>query len=270
MDTRNELKNSKRIVIKIGTSSLTHPNGSLHYARMEQLARVLSDLRNSGKEVVLVSSGAIGVGAERLGCKERPKEVEMKQAAAAVGQAILMQIYEKFFSEYNQVIAQILLTKDVLEDSIKKINAQNTFNTLLKMGVIPIVNENDTVATEELQESIFGDNDTLSAMVAVLIEADLLILLSDIEGLYTQDPRDCPDAVLIDTVPEITDEIENLAGGVGSSLGTGGMITKISAAKIANNNGVNMVIANGENLTNIHRILEGEIVGTLFEKRTQE
>ncbi|NLM12461.1 MAG: glutamate 5-kinase [Epulopiscium sp.] len=266
METRNELKNCRRIVIKIGTSSLTHQNGSLHYARMEHLARVLSDLRNSGKEVVLVSSGAIGVGVERLGCQERPKEVEMKQAAAAVGQAILMQIYEKFFSEYNQVIAQILLTKDVLEDPIKKTNAQNTFNTLLKMGVIPIVNENDTVATEELQETIFGDNDTLSAMVAVLIEADLLILLSDIDGLYTKNPRDCSDAVLINTVKEITNEIESLAGGVGSNLGTGGMITKISAAKIANYNGVNMVIANGEDLTNIYKILEGEIVGTLFEK----
>lgn len=265
MDTRKKLKDSRRIVIKIGTSSLTHQNGSLHYAKMEYLARVLSDLKNEGKEVVLVSSGAIGVGSERLGCKERPKQVEMKQAAAAVGQAILMQIYEKFFGEYNQIIAQILLTKDVLEDSIKKFNAQNTFNTLLGMGVIPIVNENDTVATEELEASIFGDNDTLSAMVAVLIEADLLVLLSDIDGLYTKDPKNCSDAVLIDTVKSITDEIEGLAGGVGSNFGTGGMVTKISAARIANNNGVDMVIANGEDLTNIHKILEGEVVGTLFK-----
>ncbi|WP_058485036.1 glutamate 5-kinase [Defluviitalea phaphyphila] len=265
MDSRNKLKDSKRIVIKIGTSSLTHENGTLHYSKMEHLARILSDLKNSGKEVILVSSGAIGVGSERLGCKQRPKQIEMKQAAAAVGQAILMQIYEKFFGEYNQIIAQILLTKDVLEDNIKKTNAQNTLNTLLKMGVIPIVNENDTIATEEIQESIFGDNDTLSAMVAVLIEADLLILLSDIDGLYTEDPRNCIDAKLIDTVDNITYEIESLAGDSGSNVGTGGMITKISAAKIANKNGINMVIANGENLNNIYKILEGENVGTLFK-----
>ncbi|NLK21655.1 MAG: glutamate 5-kinase [Epulopiscium sp.] len=266
MHTRKNLKDSKRIVIKIGTSSLTHRNGTLHYAKMECLARVLSDLKNEGKEVVLVSSGAIGVGAERLGCQERPRQIEVKQAAAAVGQAILMQIYEKFFGEYNQIIAQVLLTKDVLEDSIKKTNAQNTFNTLLKMGVIPIVNENDTIATEEIQESIFGDNDTLSAMVSVLIEADLLILLSDIDGLYNKNPRDFSDAVLIDTVDGITDEIEGLAGGAGSSLGTGGMVTKISAARIANDHGVDMVIANGEDLININKVLEGEKIGTLFKK----
>lgn len=267
METRKRLKKCKRIVIKIGTSSLTYKNGKLNYAKMEYLARVLSDLKNAGKEVILVSSGAIGIGSERLGCRERPKQIEIKQAVAAVGQAILMQIYEKFFSEYNQVIAQILLTKDVLEDSVKKTNAQNTFAELLNMGVIPIVNENDTIATEEILESVFGDNDTLSAMVAVLVEADLLILLSDIDGLYTKNPKDYSDGILIDTVNCITDNIEKIAGGKGSSFGTGGMITKISAAKIANNNGIDMVIANGDDLMNIYRILAGEQVGTLFKQQ---
>lgn len=268
MDARKKLREAKRIVIKIGTSSLTHENGRIYYGKMERLARILSDLKNEGKEIVLVSSGAIGIGSERLGWTQKPKQTEMKQAAAAVGQGILMQTYEKFFNEYNQIVAQILLTKDVLEDSVKKTNAQNTFKQLLKMGVIPIVNENDTVATEEIEESVFGDNDTLSAMVSVLIDADLLIILSDIDGLYTKNPKDYDDGVLIDTVEEITKEIEELAGGKGSSFGTGGMITKICAAKIANSNGVDMVIANGDDLKNIIRILNGERIGTLFKKNT--
>ncbi|HOA82062.1 MAG TPA: glutamate 5-kinase, partial [Defluviitaleaceae bacterium] len=171
MEARKELKECNRIVIKIGTSSLTHENGKIYYGKMENLARILADLKNEGKEIILVSSGAIGIGSERLGWTQKPKQTEMKQAAAAVGQGILMQIYEKFFNEYNQIVAQILLTKDVLEDSVKKNNAQNTLRQLLKMGVIPIVNENDTVATEEIEESVFGDNDTLSAMVSVLIDA---------------------------------------------------------------------------------------------------
>ena len=228
---------------------------------MDQLARILTDLRNQGKEIVLVSSGAVAVGIDRLHLNERPKTIEMNQAAAAVGQAALMQIYEKLFGEYNQQVAQILLTKDVVKHPKRRKNTENTFCALLKMGVIPIVNENDTVAIEEIE---FGDNDTLSAMVADVIKADLLILLSDIDGLYTCDPRLDSKAQLFSIITEITPEIEAIAGGAGSDLGTGGMATKISAAKIACGTGIDMVITNAERLDNIYSILNGEILAAYF------
>ncbi|NLL70553.1 MAG: glutamate 5-kinase [Epulopiscium sp.] len=258
---RVNLKNKNRIVIKIGSSSLTHETGRLNLYKMDQLARILTDLRNQGKEIVLVSSGAIAVGVERLRLHERPKTIAIKQAAAAVGQAALMQIYEKLFGEYNQQVAQVLLTKDVVKHPRRRKNTENTFCALLKMGVIPIVNENDTVATEEIE---FGDNDTLSAAVADVIKADLLILLSDIDGLYTCDPRLDSKAQLLSVITEITPEVEAAAGGAGSSLGTGGMATKIAAAKIVGNAGIDMVIANAEKLNDLYAIINGEEVGSLF------
>ncbi|MGL4738095.1 MAG: glutamate 5-kinase [Cellulosilyticaceae bacterium] len=261
---RTQLKQCKRVVIKIGTSSLTHENGKINLAKMEKIARVLTDLTNSGKEVVLVSSGAIGVGTQRIGLTARPEALELKQATAAIGQAILMQIYEKFFGEYNQVIAQVLLTKDVIEDEIKNKNARNTLFTLLELGVIPIINENDCISTAQIEGYRFGDNDTLSATVAQLIEADLLVLLSDIEGLYTDNPKDNPDAQLIPVVEEITAEIESLGKGAGSNLGTGGMATKITAAQIATGCGAHTIIASSEDITILNQIIEGEPVGTWF------
>lgn len=261
MIKRAYIKEYQRIVVKVGSTTLTHKTGRLNLKRMEKLARVLSDLRNEGKEVILVTSGAIGVGTERLGLCERPRDVQGKQAAAAVGQAVLMQIYQNFFMEYNQKVAQILITKDVVEDPIRKRNAQNTFNTLLDMGVIPIVNENDSVSTEEIE---FSDNDTLSATVGGLIQADLLILLSDIDGLYTADPRKDPNAVMLHAINGITSEIENMAGSAGSALGTGGMATKVAAAKIAGAAKVDMIIANGEDPAVVQRLLEGEEIGTIF------
>ncbi|NMA82758.1 MAG: glutamate 5-kinase [Epulopiscium sp.] len=259
--SRINLKTKKRIVIKIGSSSLTHETGRLNLRKIDDLARILTDFKNQGKEIILVSSGAIAVGIERLQLKDRPKTIEMKQAAAAVGQGALMQIYEKFFGEYNQQVAQILLTKDVVDHPIRKRNTENTFCALLSMGVIPIVNENDTVATEEIE---FGDNDTLSAMVAEVIKADLLILLSDIDGFYTADPRLDSTAQLISVIERITPEIERAAGGVGSNIGTGGMATKISAAQIACGAGIDMVIANAAHLEDLYKILEGEAIGSLF------
>ncbi len=261
MNYRTYLKDHKRIVVKVGTTTLTHSTGRLNLKRMEKLARVLSDLRNEGREVILVSSGAIAVGTERLGLMERPRDIQGKQAAAAVGQGVLMQIYQNLFLQYNQQVAQILLTKDVVENELRKHNAQNTFFTLLGMGVIPIVNENDTVATEEIE---FSDNDTLSAMVARLVQADLLILLSDIDGLYSEDPKKNKQAKIISIVDEVTEEIERIGGGPGSALGTGGMATKIAAAKIACASGVDMIIASGEQPTIVQELLEGSQAGTLF------
>lgn len=261
---REVLKSCQKIVVKIGTSSLTHPNGKTNLAKMEKLARVLTDLNHQGKEIILVSSGAIGVGARRMQLKERPQELQLKQATAAIGQAILMQIYEKFFGEYNQVIAQVLLTKDVVEDPIKKQNAKNTLSTLLDLDVIPIINENDCISTAQIEGYRFGDNDTLSAMVAELVGADLLVLMTDIDGLYTDNPKDNPEAVLIRTVQEITEEIEGLGKDTGSQFGTGGMTTKIMAAKIAKACGTHTVVALGDDTTVLHQILAGEDVGTWF------
>lgn len=262
MDYREALKNKKRIVVKIGSSSLTHEEtGSLNLEKMEKLVRILTDLRNSGKEVVLVSSGAIAVGRKALGMKEKPQEISEKQACAAVGQASLMMVYQKLFSEYHQPMAQILMTKYTMVDETSRSNAKNTFQKLSELGVIPIVNENDTVSTEEIR---VGDNDTLSAIVAALIHADLLILLSDIDGLYTDDPRKNPDAKFIDLVPELTGEYIGMAKGAGSSVGTGGMQTKLSAARICADCGADMVIANGNKVDHIRSIMNGKPVGTLF------
>jgi len=261
---RDKIKNSKRIVVKIGTSSLTHENGKINLDKMEKLARVLTDINNSGREVMLVSSGAIGAGMQRIGRNKRPEELPLKQATAAIGQAILMQIYQKFFAEYNQVVAQILLTKDVIEDEIKKENAKNTFETLLDLGVIPIINENDCISTKEIEGYRFGDNDTLSATVAQLVNADALILLTDIDGLYTDNPRCNSEATLIPQVEEITPEIEALANGTGSKLGTGGMATKILAAKIAKACGTDTIVASGDQITILNDLLNGEEIGTWF------
>ncbi len=261
---REKIKNAKRIIVKIGTSSLTHDNGKVNLNKMEKLARVLTDINNSGREVILVSSGAIGAGMQRIGRNKRPEELPLKQATAAIGQAILMQMYQKFFGEYNQVIAQILLTKDVVEDEIKKVNAKNTFKTLLDLGVIPIINENDCISTTQIEGYRFGDNDTLSATVAQLVEADVLILLTDIDGLYTDNPKENSDAVLIQEVREITSEIEALAGGSGSKFGTGGMATKIIAAKIAKEWGADTIVASGENIEILTELLEGKEIGTWF------
>lgn len=263
MLNRENLKNKKRIVIKIGSSSLTHPEtGTLNLLKMERLIRILTDIKNQGKDVILVTSGAIAVGRKTLGLTERPTERTIKQACAAVGQANLMMVYQKLFMEYNQIAAQILITKYTMIDDGSRINAQNTFKELFKMGVIPIVNENDTVATEELD---FGDNDTLSAFVTALVEGDLLILLSDIDGLFTDDPHENKNAKLISCVDEINDELNGMAKSSTSDVGTGGMATKLSAAKIAMASGADMVIANGDRIKNIHDIITGKEVGTLFK-----
>ena len=256
----------KRVVVKIGSSSLNYEDtGSLNFTKLEHLVRELCNLRNRGMDVCLVSSGAIAVGRQSLGMNERPRELSTKQACAAVGQARLMMIYQKLFAEYNQTIAQILITKRIMLNEISKANAENTFAELLRMEVIPIVNENDPISTDQIQEENFGDNDTLSANVAELVRADLLILLSDINGLYTDDPRTNKNAKLIPYVDHIDAALESMAKGADSNYGTGGMTTKIAAAKIAAEAGVDMVIANGEHLSNISRILNGEEIGTLFK-----
>ncbi|HKL79353.1 MAG TPA: glutamate 5-kinase [Mobilitalea sp.] len=263
MFTRDKLKDKKRIVIKIGSSSLTYTEtGSLNMDKIERLVRILTDLRNQGKDIVLVSSGAIAVGRKALALTEKPQERSMKQACAAVGQARLMMVYQKLFAEYNQIAAQILMTKYTMINDISRGNALNTFEELFKMGVIPVVNENDTVSTDELD---FGDNDTLSAIVTALVGGDLLILLSDIDGLYTDDPHMNKEATLIDCVSEISDELSEMAKTTtGGSLGTGGMAAKISAAKIATSSGADMVITNGEHMRSIYRILDGKDIGTIF------
>lgn len=270
---RERLKDKKRIVIKIGSSSLIHAEtGRLDFRKLEILARELSDLHNQGKDVVLVSSGAIAVGAAALGMKGKPAELEKKQACAAVGQARLMMIYQKLFGEYNQMAGQILMTKNTMVNNANRKNAENTFNELLSMGVIPIVNENDSISTYELQSlEKFGDNDTLSAVVAALIGADLLILMSDIDGLFTDDPNTNPEAEFIDTVEQLDDKLLNMGkGSTGSKVGTGGMATKLTAARIATAAGTDMVIANGGDFHNIHRIVEGDKCGTLFVGKKQE
>ena len=261
------LKNKKRIVIKIGSSSLTHrETGDLNLMKIEKLVRVISDLKGQGREVVLVSSGAIAAGRQALGGRKRPETVSEKQAYAAVGQARLMMVYQKIFSEYNQATAQVLLTKDTMVNDASRYNAQNTFEELLAMGVIPIANENDTASTSEIPYvDSFGDNDRLSAIVAALIGAGLLILLSDIDGLYTDDPRRNPKAEFIRLVPEITEEFLDMGKETsGSSVGTGGMSAKLAAARIATDSGADMVIANGDHVDVIMDIMEGEEKGTLF------
>lgn len=259
---RENLKSKNKIVIKIGSSSLTHEcTGQLNFSRLEKFVREITNLKNMGKDVILVTSGAIAVGTKTMNLSQRPTSIEEKQAVAAVGQANLMMIYQKIFSEYNQKVGQILITKDVMDNPVRRQNAQNTLNILLKMGAIPIVNENDTVATEEI---VYGDNDTLSAIVGKLVSADLLILLSDIDGLYNEDPRINQNAKLISEVHEITNKIECMAGGAGSANGTGGMCTKISAAKVATANGIDMIIANASIDNIIGAIIDGNEIGTLF------
>lgn len=265
---REQMKEKQRIVIKIGSSSLTHKEtGDMDYIRLERLVRELCDIRNQGKEVVLVTSGAIAAGKKAVNLKEIQAETKaeamaVKQACSAVGQARLMMTYQKLFAEYNQVAAQILMTKNTIVDNLNRYNAHNTFSQLLHMGVIPIVNENDTVATYEIE---IGDNDTLSAIVAALIDADLLILLSDIDGLFTDDPRKNPNAEFIEQVDVLTEELLHMGKATtGSSVGTGGMNTKLIAARIATSSNVDMVIANSRDIGVLHRILEGEREGTLF------
>jgi len=258
---RMALAQVRRLVVKVGTSTLTYPTGRLNLDRMERLVRELADQANAGREVVLVTSGAIGAGKSRLGLMDRELTLPEKQAAAAVGQGLLMHMYEKFFADYGLLTAQVLLTREDLADRRRHINSRNTITTLLRLGVVPIVNENDTVAVEEIR---VGDNDTLSALVAGLVEADLLIMLTDTEGLFTANPKKDPGARLVPFVPEITPEVEALAGGAGSSLGTGGMATKIQAAKFATSFGIPVVIASGLEPGKIARILRGEQEGTLF------
>lgn len=271
---RELIKDKKRIVVKIGSSSLQHAEtGDMDYIRLEKLVRELCDIRNQGKEVVLVTSGAIAAGKKAINMKEvkaqtLEEEIAIKQACAAIGQARLMMTYQKLFAEYNHVSAQILMTKNTILDDLSRFNAHNTFTELLKMGVIPIVNENDTVATYEIG---IGDNDTLSAIVAAMIDADLLILLSDIDGLYTDDPRQNPDAEFIEQVDELTDELMGMGKATtGSNVGTGGMNTKLIAAKIATSSDVDMVIANSKDIGVLHRILAGRKEGTLFVAHKDE
>lgn len=262
MNTRLKLIDKKRIVIKIGSASLTYKEtGHINFSKMEKFVRQISDLKNRGKEVILVTSGAIAVGVNALTMENKPQKIEDKQAVAAVGQAALIMLYQKLFREYNQIVGQVLITKDLIQHPGRKVNAINTFNALLHFGAIPVVNENDTVATEEIE---FGDNDTLSAIVAGLVKADLLILLSDINGLYDCDPSKNPEAKLISEVTEIDEKIENMASGAASKVGTGGMITKIEAAKLANKFDIDMVIANSDTDQIIDRIINGEDIGTIF------
>ena len=262
MNYREKLKDKKRIIIKIGSSSITHSEtGALNLTQRAILVRELCDIKNMGKDVILVSSGAIAVGRQAIGFHHRPVKVSEKQACAAIGQAQLMMIYQKLFSEYGHRAAQVLMTKNTMTDEVSRNNACNTFEELLALGTIPIVNENDTVSTYEIQ---FGDNDTLSAIVSALVGADLLILLSDIDGLYTDDPRKNPGAEFIDLVEALDERLMLMGKGSGSDVGTGGMATKLSAAKIATASGADMVIANGGDFHVIHRILQGAAIGTLF------
>ena len=256
-----DVTKASRIVVKVGTSTLTHANGLLNFRRIDELARVLSDLKNEGKKVVLVSSGAIGVGAAKLGMNGKPHELKEKQAAAAVGQCELMHIYDKMFQEYGQTVAQVLLTRDVTDTPERHQHVVNTMDALLEHGAIPVINENDTVAVEEI---VYGDNDTLSAIVAEIAHADLLVLLSDIDGLYDEDPHKNEGACLIPVVYELTDKIRAAAGGVGTEFGSGGMATKIQAADIALAAGIPMIIANGARPDVLYEIFEGKQVGTVF------
>ena len=253
-----------RIVVKIGTSTLAHPTGHLNIRRVEQLCKVMSDIKNAGHEVILVSSGAIGMGVGKLGLRERPRDIPTKQAAAAVGQCELMYTYDKLFSEYHHTVAQLLITDDDTKNATRHQNFTNTLNRLLQLGALPIINENDTVSTDEI---VIGDNDTLGAIVAKSVHADLLILLSDIDGLYTADPHKNPDALLLHKVTAITDDILKLAGVSSTQQGTGGMVTKLRAAQICLDCGCDMVIANGHDPENLYAILDGRDIGTRFTNK---
>ena len=255
-------RDSRRIVVKVGTSTLTHNTGHLNLRRIEKLVKVLSDLKNSGMQIILVSSGAVSAGVAKIGFGRIPETPEEKQAMAAIGQSELMKIYDKFFSDYGHTVAQILMTKDVLNNPVRRTAAENTFNRLLEMNCIPIVNENDSVSTDELTKC--GGNDILSGLVAQVCEADLLLNLSDVDGLYDSDPRTNPDARLIDRVEEITDEIYAIAGGAGTSRGTGGMIAKLNAAKTVTESGIPMFILNGHDPEVLYILLDGGHVGTYF------
>ena len=257
-----ELTRANVIVVKVGTSTLTHENGKLNLRRVEMLCRVLSDLQNSGKKIVLVSSGAVGVGMGKIGLETRPRGTAKKQALAAIGQCELMFIYDKFFGEYNQSVAQVLLTADVTSREERRRNVINTFNELLDMNIIPIVNENDTVAVDELN---FGDNDTLSAIVATVVGADVLMILTDIDGVYDSNPKTNPNAKRIPVIHEINDEIRAMAGGAGSNRGTGGMATKIHAAEIAAEKHIPTYILAGDDPENLYRVFAGEDIGTVFD-----
>ena len=252
-----------RIVIKIGTSTLAHPTGHLNIRRVEQLCEIMSDIKNAGHELILVSSGAIGMGVGKLGLREKPKDIPSKQAAAAVGQCELMYVYDKLFSEYHHTVAQLLITGDDTASNTRRFNFTNTLNRLLELGALPIINENDTVATDEI---VIGDNDTLAAIVARSVHAEMLILLSDIDGLYTADPHTHPEAKLLHHVAGIDDHIRKIAGISSSTQGTGGMVTKLHAAEICLGCGCKMVIANGNNPGNLYDILEGKTVGTTFSE----
>ena len=268
MNYREKLRDKKRVVVKIGSSSITHPGtGAINLTKLEILVRELCDLKNMGKDVILVSSGAIAVGRQTIGFHHRPKSVAEKQACAAIGQAQLMMIYQKLFREYGHQAAQVLMTKDTMTDNLSRRNASNTFEELMTLGAIPIVNENDTVSTYEFQ---FGDNDTLSAIVAALVGADMLLLLSDIDGLYTDDPKQNKDAEFIDLVEVLDDRLMKMGKGAGSDVGTGGMATKLSAARIATASGADMVIANGDDFHVIHKIIQGADIGTLFVGKPNE
>ncbi|MBR1693157.1 MAG: glutamate 5-kinase [Lachnospiraceae bacterium] len=269
MNIRETIKDKKRIVVKIGSSSLQHKEtGGFDYTKLEVLVRELCNIKNQGKDVVLVSSGAIAAGRQAVHVKSDDNPIAVKQACAAIGQARLMMIYQKIFAEYNQVAAQILMTKNTIIDNLNRFNAQNTFSELLKLGAIPIVNENDTIATYEIE---FGDNDTLSAIVASLIGADLLILLSDIDGLYTDDPNTNKNAQFISVVDQLTDELMTMGKATtGSNVGTGGMSTKLQAAKIATQSGADMIIANAEDIRILHRIMDGREYGTFFKAHKDE
>ena len=256
------LNNANVIVVKVGTSTLTHENGKMNLRLVELLCRVLSDLQNSGKKIVLVSSGAVGVGMGKIGLETRPRGTAKKQALAAIGQCELMFIYDKFFGEYNQNVAQVLLTADVVSETERSHNVINTFNELLDMNIIPIVNENDTVAVDELN---FGDNDTLSAIVATLDGADALMILTDIDGVYDSNPKTNPNAKRIPVIREINEEIRAMAGGAGSNRGTGGMATKIRAAEIAAEKHIPTYILAGDDPENLYRVFDGQDIGTVFE-----
>lgn len=262
--SREALKKAKRIVIKVGTSTITYANGKRNFSQIDRLAREISDLQNQGKKMILVTSGAVAVGVDRMGLPGKPKTIPGKQAAAAVGQGVLMHTYEKFFADYGQIVAQVLITKTEAIDRHRYTNTRNTFMELMRQRVIPIVNENDVVALDELK---IGDNDNMSALVAGIVDADLVIILSDVDGLYTDNPQTHPDAVIVPEVAEITPEIEASAGGVGSARGTGGMATKIQAAKAATSSGIHLVIASGTEKNAITRVLQGEELGTLFVSR---
>lgn len=265
MDRKEILRQKKRIVIKVGTTTITYEEtGNINLEKLEKFVRILINLRNKGKEVIVVSSGAVGVGRAALGLDKRPDTEAAKQACAAVGQARLMMIYEKLFNEYSQLTAQVLLTKESVTNEECRKNAKRTFDELFRMNVVPIVNENDAISVDELAYGNFGDNDTLAANVAELVEADLLILMSDIKGLYTDDPKQNPRARFIHTVVKIDEKLENMAKGSSSDFGTGGMSTKVNAAKIVTGAGADMVIANGDNIYAINDIMAGKKIGTLF------